>query len=121
MLRFQLEVFMKKKQAEALIDTDKLDIFALHSSKCLSCKYLTDLLPEEELVDNTECHHSVGNKNCPAKYMFMTKGINMEKAARSLFLANTKGDVKKIATIYKKLGKYHPAIAEKVISLANLK
>lgn len=104
-------------------ELDNKDIIMLYKpSRCLRCVHLVG---EVDFFENgtksepyTECYPPMMegkvNHSCPAMTMNLVKGVNIEKAARSLAKAENDRDSKKLAKIYSTLSKYHPAIDEAI-------
>lgn len=112
-----------------ITDDSGRDVIMLYKpERCLTCSYLVgDLLVNgEPTVANDKCHHEfatkggvrVGNPNCPAKTLRFVKGVNFDKMSNNLAQAMRDKDVAGLHHAYGELAKLDPAVAKRVVSLA---
>ena len=112
-----------------ITDDSGRDVIMLYKpERCLTCSYLVgDLIVNgEPTVANDKCHHEfatkggvrVGNPNCPAKTLRFVKGVNFDKMSNNLAQAMRDKDVAGLHRAYGELANLDPAVAKRVVSLA---
>lgn len=83
--------------------------FALYSSDCITCKHLS----ETGTVAHVKCHHTKGNKQCPAaEVRFVIVGEALEYAQR-VIAARDKRHAKTEANLMRYVGKQSDAFKSK--------
>ena len=91
----------------------KKDVICMYSEKCLRCKHLTDL--PEEVKNFKKCHYTSGNSHCPAQYIFLTKGVNLDTICSKLKSARQDGNTKRMGVLLEKISKLHPTVQEQLM------
>lgn len=87
----------------------ELEYLALYSSKCKSCGHLD---PGEE-KKYSKCHHSNGNKECPALEVRVVVVGEAKRLAEALKKARAKNDMEKEIQILQKVATRSAAFQQK--------
>lgn len=99
--------------ATPIAEEPKSDLF-LFKTDCLSCSHLCKNIEGIKLKAH-RCTKENGNERCPAAFVTVSVGVDVEKIAKSLYRAKAKFDMEAYGRRMIRLAKYPQTVQRRVM------